>query len=263
MFAYRVAYDGTNYRGFQRQPHEQTVSDRILKALDAHGIQPEGYAAAGRTDAGVSALAQTVAFEGPDWLSPRALNGELPDDVFAWARADVLPDFHPTHDALSRTYLYHLHAPAAERKRVVRAMDRLAGTHDFHNFTTDTEGTERTLETAVSTAPGGFALRFSAGGFARGMVRRLAELVRRVGVAEEQTELVARALSEDPLSGPRGFGPAPPAPLVLTDVTYPDTAFTPDRRAVRDASEAFAASRNERLGAGRAMGTLAEECGEL
>jgi len=257
VYAFRVAYDGTGYRGFQRQPHEQTVSDRILKALDAHGVEPRGYAAAGRTDAGVSALAQTVAFDAPEWLTPRALNGELPDDVFAWARADVPSDFHPTHDALSRTYVYHLHAPGAERERVERAMERLAGSHDFHNFTTDTEGTERTLETAVSGAPGGFALRFSAGGFARGMVRRLVELVRRVGTGESGIELVERALSRESLSGPDGFGPAPPAPLVLSDVSYPGADFVPDERALRDAHRVFAASRNERIGAGRAMGTLA------
>ena len=47
--------------------------------------------AAGRTDAGVSALAQTVAFDAPEWLTPRALNAELPAEIRAWASADVMP----------------------------------------------------------------------------------------------------------------------------------------------------------------------------
>ncbi|MFC6730557.1 tRNA pseudouridine(38-40) synthase TruA, partial [Natronoarchaeum mannanilyticum] len=73
MRAYRIAYDGQPYRGFQRQPDVPTVEGEILDALDALSVLddrevPEGYAAAGRTDAGVSALAQTVAFEAPDWL---------------------------------------------------------------------------------------------------------------------------------------------------------------------------------------------------
>jgi tRNA pseudouridine38-40 synthase len=258
MFAYRIAYDGTGYRGFQRQPHKQTVSDRVLKALDEHGVEPVGYAAAGRTDAGVSALAQTVAFEAPEWLVPRALNGHLPDDVFAWARADVSPDFHPTHDAAARTYAYYLHAPGADSELVGTAMDALAGAHDFHNFTTDDEGTERRLETALAREGSTFELRFSAGGFARGMVRRLAELVRGVGVGEVPPERVGRALGPEALDGPRGVAPAPPGPLALVGVSYPGVEFDPDERAVRDARRAFGAARDERLGTGRALGALAD-----
>jgi len=77
MRAFRVAYDGEPYRGFQRQPHGDTIEDALFEGLRALGVgfrdgSPAGYAAAGRTDAGVSARAQTVAFEAPDWLSPRA-----------------------------------------------------------------------------------------------------------------------------------------------------------------------------------------------
>ncbi|PSQ01729.1 tRNA pseudouridine(38-40) synthase TruA, partial [Halobacteriales archaeon QS_5_70_17] len=87
MRAYRVAYDGTTFRGFQRQPDVPTVEGALFGALAALGVydpdehRPEGYAAAGRTDAGVSATAQTVALAAPDWLTPRALNAELPADV--------------------------------------------------------------------------------------------------------------------------------------------------------------------------------------
>ena len=116
MRAFRLAYDGTGYRGFQRQPHGETVEDAILEALEALGVgfedgTPAGYAAAGRTDAGVSARAQTVAFEAPEWLTPRAFNAELPADVRAWASADVPGSFHATHDAVERHYRYFLYAP--------------------------------------------------------------------------------------------------------------------------------------------------------
>lgn len=80
MRAYRIATDGRGYHGFRRRAAVETVSDVILDALrelDHAGREevPPGYAAGGRTDAGVSAVAQTVAFEAPDWLVPFAFNG--------------------------------------------------------------------------------------------------------------------------------------------------------------------------------------------
>lgn len=80
MRAHRFATDGRSYHGFRRQPDVETISEAILDALrelDHVGREevPPGYAAAGRTDAGVSAVARTVAFEAPDWLAPAAFNG--------------------------------------------------------------------------------------------------------------------------------------------------------------------------------------------
>ena len=100
MRVYRVAYDGRPYNGFQRQPTVPTVEGHLLAALGRLGVTdgrsdpPTGYAAAGRTDAGVSALAQTVAFEAPDWLTPAAFNSELPAGIRAWASAAVTAEFH-------------------------------------------------------------------------------------------------------------------------------------------------------------------------
>ena len=145
MRAYRVAYDGRAFHGFQRQPDVPTVSDALLDALVSLDVipasdgpsrpTPPGYAAAGRTDAGVSALAQTVAFDAPDWLTPRAFDARLPDAVHVWAASDTADtpdtadttdtadtadtpdtgdtpdDFHATHDAHRRRYRYFLPAP--------------------------------------------------------------------------------------------------------------------------------------------------------
>ena len=117
MRAFRLAYDGRPFYGFQRQPTVPTVEGALfdalvdLSVLSPDADKPTGYAAAGRTDAGVSAAAQTVAFECPEWLTPRALNSELPATIRAWASADVPEDFHATHDATRREYVYHLYAP--------------------------------------------------------------------------------------------------------------------------------------------------------
>jgi tRNA pseudouridine38-40 synthase len=261
--AYRLAYDGTHYRGFQRQPHGETVEDALLDALRSLGVldgedTPGGYAAAGRTDAGVSALAQTVAFEAPDWLTPRALNGELPGDVRAWASAAVPDGFHATHDARSRTYTYNLHAPAADERLARAVCDRLSGEHDFHNITSDDDGTVRHLR-ASATREGAFLVcHFRAGGFPRGFVRRAVGLVGSVATGDRSIESVDRVLSAEPLDGPEGVGAAAPEPLVLLSVSYPDVRFAVDERAAASAREVFGSRRAAASARARTMGTLAD-----
>ncbi|WP_207592059.1 tRNA pseudouridine(38-40) synthase TruA [Halomontanus rarus] len=260
MRAFRVAYDGTPYYGFQRQPDVPTVEDALFDALRAlevfdDGHRPTGYAAAGRTDAGVSALAQTVALEAPDWLTPRALNSELPETIRAWAHADAPEDFHATHHADSRTYTYHLHAPpaAVDDDRFDAALAALSGPHDFHNLTPDDRLTERapTLE-AVREEHGDYLLlTVHAGGFCRELVRRLVSLARAVGTGDASLEKIDRVLGPDPLPGHEGIPPAPPEPLVLTDVSYPGLAFERDTEAAASTREIFDRRRIERRTAAR------------
>jgi len=263
MRAYRIAYDGQPYRGFQRQPDVPTVEDALLDALrelnvlGADADTPPGYAAAGRTDAGVSALAQTVAFEALDWLSPAAFNGELPDRIRAWASADVGPDFHATHHATEREYTYFLYAPDASGKRARRALDALAGEHDFHNLTPDDAGTERVLKIDLERDGPFLACRFRAGGFPRQFVRRAASLVAEVARDDASLDRVERVLSAEAVGGPEGVGPAPPAPLVLTAVSYPDARFAVDEAAAASARELFATLRAERAAGARVASVLA------
>ncbi|CCQ35392.1 tRNA pseudouridine synthase TruA [Natronomonas moolapensis 8.8.11] len=272
MRAFRLAYDGSGYRGFQRQPHGETVEDELFAALRELGVgfdggSPAGYAAAGRTDAGVSARAQTVAFEAPAWLTPRALDGELPGAIRAWASADVEPGFHATHDATERVYKYFLHAPAAETgaREDVTAVDdgrareacrRLSAEADFHNFTPDDEGTERAV--SVSTRRDGpfLILECRAGGFARQLVRRLVSVVEAVARGVRDPSFITRALGPEPLSGPDGIAPAAPAPLVLFGVSYPGVDFDIDPDALESARGVFRARRRERLAAARVAGSL-------
>jgi tRNA pseudouridine38-40 synthase len=258
--AYRVAYDGRAFAGFQRQPHATTVEGTLLRALAEHGVvdrgdgpthaTPPGYAAAGRTDAGVSAVAQTVAFEAPPWLTPRAFNGPLPGSVRVWAAAEVREGFHATHDAVRRTYRYHLHAPEAgaasaepthaiDDDRVRDALDRLSGHHDFHNLTSDDAGTVRDL-TATATRDGDrLVVEVTADGFPRALVRRLVAAVRAIGRGQTEPSLVDRLLDAEPVPGELGVGPAPPEPLVLWDVAYDGVTFHVDREAAESARVAF------------------------
>jgi tRNA pseudouridine38-40 synthase len=241
--AFRLAYDGRPFYGYQRQPDVPTVEGALFDAVEALGladVKPPGYAAAGRTDAGVSALAQTVAFRCPSWCSPAALNSELPAAVRAWARADVADGFHATHDAARREYTYELYAPDArvDDGRIAAALAALAGEHDFHNLTPDSRNTVRTLSTGVVREGDFLVLRFAASGFVRHQVRRLVSLVRRVGDGAPLAA-VDRALAPGELTGDEGIPAASPEPLVLTGVDYPGVSFAVDEAAARSARTLF------------------------
>ncbi|QCJ45809.1 MULTISPECIES: tRNA pseudouridine(38-40) synthase TruA [Haloprofundus] len=272
MRAFRLAYDGQPYYGFQRQPDVPTVEGALFDALAKLGVydetrhRPSGYAAAGRTDAGVSAVAQTVAFDCPDWCTPGAVNSELPGTVRAWAAADVPDDFHATHDATRREYTYHLYAPsgsgrdggdgddadyptpdpyaAVDDDRARAALSALCGEHDFDNLTPDDRNTVRELSGSLRRDGEFLVLTVSAPGFARELVRRVVSLVRIVG-SGAPTERIERAFAADSLEGREGIPPAPAGGLVLTDVDYPGVEFERDEDAITTVKEVFGASRVE------------------
>ncbi|MFC7082281.1 tRNA pseudouridine(38-40) synthase TruA [Halorussus caseinilyticus] len=261
MRAFRVAYDGRPFHGFQRQPDVPTVEDAIFDALRALGVadgKPEGYAAAGRTDAGVSAVAQTVAFECPDWLTPAALNSELPASVRAWASADAPADFHATHHAESRAYVYHCYAPDADLARAGDALARLRGENDFHNLTPDDENTVRDLRADVRRDGDYLVFELRAGGFVREMVRRVVSLVRAVATGHAEPAKVERVLGPAQIDGPEGVAPAPAYPLVLVDAAYPTLAFSTDEEAAARTREVFAELRSERATGARVAAEVAE-----
>ncbi|MEF8937705.1 tRNA pseudouridine(38-40) synthase TruA [Halobacteriaceae bacterium SHR40] len=261
--AYRIAYDGRPFHGFQRQPDVATVEGTLLDALRSldvieSGKTPPGYAAAGRTDAGVSALAQTVGFEAPDWLTPGAFNSELPASIRVWASTDAPPEFHATHDPDEREYSYVLHAAGLDESRTRRALTALSGTQDFHNLTPDDTGTRRTLSTSLTVEAPFFILTLTAGGFARQLVRRIVSLVADVGAGRADFDRIERVLGEQPISGPDGVGPAAAYPLVLTDVVYPALSFQIDQDAATQARKLFDKQRVERTTTARVSRELVD-----
>ncbi|WP_149783430.1 tRNA pseudouridine(38-40) synthase TruA [Halorubrum aquaticum] len=282
MRAFRVAYDGRGYAGFQRQPHAETVEGTLLAALSRHGLvargdgpthaTPPGYAAAGRTDAGVSAVAQTVAFEAPEWLTPRAFNGRLPGSIRVWAAADVDPDFHATHDAVRRTYRYFLYAPptgsggfeaerATDDDAVHETLARLSGEHDFHNLTSDDAGTVRELRASAIREGDFLVIEATAGGFPRALVRRLVGTVEAVGRGTASPDLVDRLLADDPVPGECGVGPAPAEPLVLWDVEYDGVGFETDEEAATSAVVAFGERHRDARRVAAATGAIRNRIG--
>ncbi len=108
-----VEYDGTDFLGFQRQAQGRTVQGELEAALSRIGWGGTAVLGAGRTDAGVHAAGQVIAFDF-EWQHGdgdlvRALNANLPEDV-AIKQAEACPaGFHPRFDARGRRYRYRLY----------------------------------------------------------------------------------------------------------------------------------------------------------
>jgi tRNA pseudouridine38-40 synthase len=156
-----VAYDGTGFRGWARQPGERTIEGAVRDALArVYGDSLDNLAVAGRTDTGVHALANVVTVDvdgGPEVeRATEALNTVLPDDVAVVAAAEVPADFHARFSARSRSYRYRIWRGRARspfevnrslwqpRRLDVQKLNASAamviGEHDFRAFTpTDTQ----------------------------------------------------------------------------------------------------------------------------
>jgi tRNA pseudouridine38-40 synthase len=180
-----LAYDGTDFAGWQRQGQRRTVQATLEATIEKITGQQASVLASGRTDAGVHALGQVVGFETASRLSTaviqRALNAELPCDVTVLDAAEVRPGFHPTHHALRKRYRYVIHDGPVRNvfqrnycwhytygRLSVEAMQRAAtaliGTHDFSSF--ETSGSPR--KTSVRTVFDLSVRRDGAGGQGRG-----------------------------------------------------------------------------------------------
>ncbi len=151
-----LEYDGARFGGWSRQPGRRTVQEEVERALAVVlREQSVSLVVAGRTDAGVHALAQVASYTGPP-ASVTSLNALLPEDVAALQCEQAADGFDARRDATSRAYLYRiltrrgrsalcrgraLHWPhGIEREALERCAAALVGTHDFTAFTpTETE----------------------------------------------------------------------------------------------------------------------------
>jgi tRNA pseudouridine38-40 synthase len=153
-FALIVEYDGTGYHGYQYQPGVPTVQLELEKAIESLTGEKLRVAAAGRTDTGVHALGQVVAFDTESGHGARtivnAMNFYLPDDVVVRSAYHVRDGFDPRRDATSRWYRYTIHngeRPSAmlrnlcchvpeplEVDAMAQAAKGFVGTHDFDRF---------------------------------------------------------------------------------------------------------------------------------
>jgi tRNA pseudouridine38-40 synthase len=202
-----VEYDGTDYLGFQLQAQGPTVQGEIERALAAVTQEEIRIIGAGRTDAGVHARGQVIAFS-TAWRHSveelqRALNAVLPEDIAVRELRPVAKDFHPRFDAVSREYRYTvfnqpLRSSLARRfayhfprpldvAAMSEAAGTLMGTHDFASFGRAPQGdnTVREVYRAQWTSEEPFVyFDIVANAFLYRMVRRLVGTLLLVGTGE-------------------------------------------------------------------------------
>ena len=239
--AFRLAYDGRHFYGFQRQSHLPTVEKSLFKSLVNLGLcsdVPVDYSAAGRTDSGVSAIAQTVSFEAPIWCTPSAINSKLPSSIRVWASTTVPENFNATLDALNRTYVYYLDASNLDYELLNSSIQLLSGLHDFHNLTPDKQRTKRNITISATPFENHFIISIESSGFSRELVRRIISLIVEISSKKSPIEKIDRIFSPHPLTGPEGVPPAPAYPLILYDVDYP-YEFQCDPKAIDSARDIF------------------------
>ena len=202
---FTLQYLGTRYGGWQRQENAPSIQQTFEEALAKMFAAPLRVHGAGRTDAGVHALAQRahvdVPFEIPSRGLILGLNQILPPDIRV-TNAEIVPDdFHARFSATSKTYEYriwnaevadvfaqetHAHiAKPLDVDKMHRAAQALVGTHDFRAFTVadpEVDSTVRTIQ-SIDVVRHGDAIRITAvaDGFLRYMVRRIAGSLIEVG----------------------------------------------------------------------------------
>ncbi len=233
-FAFKIAYFGKDFHGSQYQPNVRTVEGEILKALKRLGIENPNLKFAGRTDAGVHALGQVIAFNSEEKIFPRILNSELPKDIVAWAWAKVSDDFDP-RKAKSRVYMYVMFCKGLDVSSMRKAIKLLKGTHDFANFTRkfgEGESCVRSIYNADIRIERDFLIfEIEANAFTWNMVRSIVSALVEVGKQHKSIEWFEELLH--PERHKERVEPAPPYGLVLKDVKYDDVEFEIDDYALR------------------------------
>ncbi len=247
MPLYRVtlAYDGTDFSGFQLQRRGGRTVQGVLEEGLARlsGGSRVAVAGAGRTDAGVHALGQVAAFELAREIEPgalqRALNGLLPADVRVLDAGWASPDFHPRKSAGSKLYRYVLDCggvqlpqraryagfcPSLLDETAVRAAAALyVGRHDFASLASSGSSATTTVRTVTRSEAvfdaGTLVYETEASGFLRKMVRNMVGGLVTAGRGAIPAEELARALA----ARDRRAWPAPAAArgLTLVRVDYP------------------------------------------
>lgn len=238
----KVAYDGTNYHGWQFQPNAETIEavlNRTLCDIFNENIKVIG---ASRTDAGVHALGNIAVFDTraqmPAEKISYALNRKLPDDIRIQASQEVALDFHPRRQNCKKTYeykilncdfpmpVYRLYSYFTYGKLDVGEMKKaasyLVGEHDFKSFCSINTAAETTVRTIydISVEKSGdmISIRVTGSGFLYNMVRIIAGTLIDVGRGRTSPEDMADIL--DALDRRKAGNTAPACGLTLVGYEY-------------------------------------------
>ncbi len=190
-----IAYRGTRYHGFQRQPNAWTVQGELEQQLSRILNGPVTVYGCSRTDTGVHANEFVLHLHTEREIRcknlVRALNGYLPDDISVLACEDTAADFHARFDCKGKEYLYRIHNHESKNpfatdlafhyrrpmdiERMRYAAGQIVGTHDFHSFCAQARPDSDCIRTiygvSVESSGSDVQIRISGNGFLYNMVR--------------------------------------------------------------------------------------------
>lgn len=245
----RVAYDGTNYCGWQIQDNAITVEEVLTKALAELLQKPVELIGASRTDSGVHAMGNVAVFDTESRIPAEkfaiALNRYLPEDIRVQKSEDVAADFHPRYCDSKKTYEYTITNTAIQIPqrgrysyhvyysldvaKMRKAAKCFIGTHDFSAFCSVGSQVKSKVRTIYSVEvetseirganPGReIVIRISGNGFLYNMVRIIAGTLLEVGAGRREIATVEEAIA----TGERSkAGPTAPAHgLMLKEIEY-------------------------------------------
>lgn len=240
-----VSYDGTNFKGYQKQPRERTIQSELEKALkEINGGTKIEVHASGRTDAGVHAIAQRIHFDLDKKITPeklsKGLNSLLPEDIFVRKVEEVPDTFHARFSAIGKEYIYKLnmgeynplernyvyqHNEKLDVVEMERAMKYLEGTHNFKSFTKTDEEKDDYVRTISQTNlirdskdVNKITFVFVGTGFLRYMVRNMVGTLIMVGEGKIRSEEIIDILKKEDRT--KAGKTAHPEGLYLKNVFY-------------------------------------------
>ena len=237
-----LCYDGTRYRGWQRQPGvENTIQGKLETALSRILEEPIEVIGSGRTDAGVHARRQVANFHCDSTMPAQEilenLRRYLPEDIGIYSCKDASPRFHARYNARKKTYCYRIwnsSEPCVFTRRFLTVMPEpldlekmrqagrlLVGQHDYGAFCTNArmkKSTNREIFSLDITQEGEeIRITVCGSGFLRNMMRILTGTLVEVGRGERTVESIPELF--DSARAEAGFL-APPQGLSLMEVEY-------------------------------------------
>lgn len=237
----RISYDGSKYKGYQKQPDTRTVQGELECVLRVINHKPVSVHGSGRTDAGVHALGQMIHFDLIVDMNEKevkkAMNSLLSPDIYVREVTIVDDDFHARFDVRKKEYIYWLNMgeydpiqkdyvyqynQKLDIEAINKAMQYLKGEHNFRSFTKVDEEKEsyvRHIYEANVQKDGNFLLfTFVGNGFMRYMVRNLVGTLIEVGEGKRKPQEIDEILkAEDRKMAGKT---APACGLYLKEVSY-------------------------------------------
>ncbi|MDD6514494.1 tRNA pseudouridine(38-40) synthase TruA [Coprococcus catus] len=245
-----VAYDGTNYCGWQVQPNGITIEEVLNKAICTLTGEEIAVIGASRTDSGVHAMGNIAVFDTGSRIPAErfsyALNQRLPEDIVVTKSEEVSLDWHPRYQNSLKTYEYHIlntKTPVPTKRlyncfvsfdldvnRMRQGAQYLLGEHDFAAFCCIRTNAKTTVRTVTDLQiqqnplkPEEITIRITGNGFLYNMVRIIAGVLIRVGRGFYEPEKVLELL--EGRERKKEAVTAPPQGLCLMEIVYENDGF--------------------------------------